>query len=54
MKVPINIYCDESCHLKNDKANFMILGALWCEKSKVAEISSRIVAIKRSHPHSSK
>lgn len=24
----INLYCDESCHLENDKINIMVLGAL--------------------------
>jgi hypothetical protein len=26
----INIYCDESCHLKNDNSDFMIIGGITC------------------------
>ena len=33
-----NIYCDESCHLQNDKSNVMVLGAIWCAKEKKQEI----------------
>ncbi|NHQ60865.1 DUF3800 domain-containing protein [Chlorobium sp. BLA1] len=25
-----NIYCDESCHLENDRHKAMVLGAVWC------------------------
>lgn len=42
----INIYCDESCHLENDGSNIMILGAVWCPKNKVKQISKRIAEIK--------
>lgn len=28
----INIYCDESCHLLNDKSNVMLLGGIMCPK----------------------
>ena len=33
-----NIYCDESCHLENDKQKAMVLGAIWCldEKKRIA------------------
>lgn len=41
-----NLYCDESCHLENDNINVMVLGAIWCPKSKVKEINKRIAEIK--------
>ena len=41
-----NIYCDESCHLENDHQKAMVLGAIWCPKDKVTEISKRIIEIK--------
>lgn len=25
-----NIYCDESCHLRRDKNNIMVLGGVYC------------------------
>ncbi len=45
-----NVYCDESCHLENDGINVMVLGSIWCPKTKLKEINSRIVEIKtKSH-----
>lgn len=44
-----NIYCDESCHLENDKFKLMTLGAVWCPKDKVKEISDRVAQIKTKH-----
>ncbi len=44
-----NIYCDESCHLENDKIKPMTLGAVWCPKDKVKEINSRIIEIKKKY-----
>lgn len=41
-----NIYCDESCHLENDGINVMVLGAVWCPKSKLREVNQRIKQIK--------
>ncbi len=43
-----NIYCDESCHLENDRQPVMVLGALLCEQSETARISNEILEIKRS------
>ena len=42
-----NIYCDESCHLENDKQRAMVLGAVWCPKDRVREIADRIRDIKK-------
>lgn len=44
-----NIYCDESCHLENDKQKAMVLGAVWCPADKVKEIAIRIREIKEKH-----
>jgi len=45
----INIYCDESCHLENDGNDIMLLGAVWCPKSKVKEINLAIREIKEQN-----
>jgi len=29
MSQVFNVYCDESCHLENDKQKVMVLGAVW-------------------------
>lgn len=44
-----NIYCDESCHLQNDRQPVMLLGCVWCPIDKVKEISVRIRDIKKDH-----
>jgi len=44
-----NVYCDESCHLENDKQKAMVLGAVWCPLEKTREISARIREIKTEH-----
>ena len=44
-----NIYCDESCHLENDKQKAMVLGALWCPADKALSIFKRIREIKEIH-----
>jgi len=44
-----NIYCDESCHLDNDRSTVMVLGAVCCPLDRVVEISTRLREIKRRH-----
>jgi len=44
-----NVYCDESCHLENDRQQVMVLGAVWCPSEKAKEISIRIREKKRQH-----
>lgn len=44
-----NIYCDESCHLEHDDSRVMVLGAVWCLRSKRFEIFKRIREIKAEH-----
>ena len=45
----INIYCDESCHLKNDAQEAMVLGAIICPQGKAKEINARIVELKNKY-----
>lgn len=45
----INIYCDESCHLENDKESIMLFSCTYCTKDKVREISEKIREIKSRH-----
>ncbi|MHA8097236.1 DUF3800 domain-containing protein [Aquirufa antheringensis] len=49
MREIINIYCDESCHLENDKEKVMALGAVYCPASKKKEIFQMLTELKRKH-----
>lgn len=49
MREIINIYCDESCHLENDKEKVMVLGAVYCPSSKKNEIFQRLSELKEKH-----
>lgn len=44
----VNIYCDESNHLENDKKP-MVLGALYCLREKAETVNKRIREIKKEH-----
>lgn len=44
-----NVYCDESCHLENDRQPIMALGAIWCPKSECRRLSKEMAAIKDKH-----
>ncbi|HBY21610.1 MAG: hypothetical protein A2Y24_07535 [Clostridiales bacterium GWE2_32_10] len=44
-----NIYCDESCHLENDKNRYMVIGCVYCPKNKVKEISLRLKKLKKEY-----
>ena len=44
-----NIYCDESCHLENDKHKVMVLGAIWSPKKESKSIACKIRDIKIKH-----
>lgn len=44
-----NLYCDESCHLENDRQPVMVLGAVWCLQDKTREIAVRLREIKAAH-----
>jgi hypothetical protein len=54
MAETFNVYCDESCHLENDSISVMTLGAVWCRREKVPEITARIKEIKKRHGFSSR
>jgi len=41
-----NIYCDESCHLENDRQEAMVIGAVWCPRDSARTIAERIREIK--------
>jgi len=45
----INLYCDESCHLENDRQPVMVLGTVWCLQEKAREIAVRLREIKATH-----
>lgn len=49
MDILYNVYCDESCHLENDGINDMALGAVWCSKDRIYEISEEIKEIKKKY-----
>ena len=44
-----NIYCDESCHLENDRQPVMVLGAVWCPLEKTRDMSVHLRDIKERH-----
>lgn len=44
-----NIYCDESCHLQNDRQSAMVLGALWCPQSNASSLNESIAKAKKKH-----
>ena len=44
-----NVYCDESCHLQNDGNDIMIIGGVFCSKTKVKKINRDIRRIKEKH-----
>lgn len=44
-----NVYCDESCHLENDGQPVMVLGAVWCPKDAVRDLSDEIAGLKKAH-----
>lgn len=49
MNNSINFYCDESCYLKNDGINVMVLGTVWCESDKKKDIFHQLREIKKNN-----
>lgn len=43
------VFCDESCHLQNDKKNFMVIGAIYCPKNEVNNIVKYIKKLKKQY-----
>lgn len=49
-----NVYCDESCHLRFDDSDVMILGGIACETDSAKDINHAIIDIKLNNglsPH---
>lgn len=44
-----NIYCDESCHLENDRQKAMVLGAVSCPSDKTQTAFKQIRSLKTLH-----
>lgn len=44
-----NVYCDESCHLQNDRNDIMVIGGIICSKHKVKKINCEIRKIKEKY-----
>lgn len=45
----IHVYCDESCHLENDQAKAMVLGAVWCPASHRAMLARKLKSLKKTY-----
>lgn len=54
MKTIYNIYCDESCHLLNDKNKTFVLGTIWVDKNRTAKIFEDLRKLKIKHKLSTK
>lgn len=44
-----NIYCDESCHIQHDGNDIMVIGGVFCPKSKAKKINKEIRRIKEKY-----
>ena len=44
-----NIYCDESCHLENDREPVMLLAAVWCPKADAGALAAELRELKEQH-----
>lgn len=44
-----NVYCDESCHLENDRQPIMALGAIWCPQKEVRRLGAELRDMKSRH-----
>lgn len=49
MPEPINIYCDETCHLEVDVHRWMVIGALWCPASAAERIKEASLSLRGKH-----
>lgn len=45
----INIYCDESCYLENEKCKTMLISCIQCPKEHVKKISEDIIKLKKKY-----
>ena len=44
-----NIYCDESCHILNDKSPTFVIGGIWVEEENVKQILEDLRNLKVKH-----
>lgn len=44
-----NIYCDESCHLQNDRQPVMLFGCIWCPTLDAALLANQLKEIMKKH-----
>ncbi len=44
-----NIYCDESCHLRRDNSDIMVLGGIYCPTENASVINKDIIDMKVFH-----
>ena len=44
-----NVYCDESCYMLNKDGDYMVIGAIYCPKNKVKEITEYICNLKEKY-----
>ena len=49
MSETYNIYCDESCHLENDKKRALVIGGIFCPKIHVPDVNLKIRYLKHEH-----
>lgn len=49
MNEMFNIYCDESCHLENDRQPVMLLGGAWCPLTEVPRLAAELRDIRERH-----
>lgn len=49
MSIIYNVYCDESCHLRHDGINDMVIGAIWCDQRQVKKVNLDIRDIKKKN-----
>ena len=45
----VNVYCDESCHLENDKIKVMAIGGIYLPENSIRQINKDINGIKDKH-----
>ena len=48
------VYCDESCHLVSNDSKYMLIGAVYCPKSKVKKVNEYIEHLKENYNISNK
>ena len=45
----ISVFCDESCHLLNDRQGVMVLGAVWCPADQARRLALLLRRLKVDH-----